>query len=78
MCIIKYSGSHIKTTESPTVVSSGFTQQLMLDTFPSSNVCLYTECVPRGEAVCNTVNISPGQLEKQNKVCKFEDMFPDG
>lgn len=62
MCIIKYSGSHIKTAESPTVVSNGFTQQLMLDTFPSSNRCLHMECVPRNQVVCNTVNIGPGQL----------------
>lgn len=36
------------------------------------------ECVPQGEVVCNIVNINPGQLQKQNKVCKFEDMFPEG
>lgn len=78
MCIIEYSGSHIKTTESHTVVSNGFTQQLMLDTFPSSKGCLHIECVAQGEVVCNIVNISPGQLQKQNKACKFEDMFPEG
>lgn len=58
MYIIEYSGSHIKTTESHTVVSNGFTQQLMLDTFPSSKGCLHMECVPQGEVVCNIVNIS--------------------
>lgn len=36
------------------------------------------ECVPQGEVVCNIANINPGQLQKQNKVCKFEDMFPEG
>lgn len=36
------------------------------------------ECEPGDEVLYNTMNISTGQIQVQNKTFDFEDMFPSG